>query len=75
MANTHSPHSGTRKILSTVAVVGGNKPMKLTHRGRVVAYFVAVTALLLIVHYLDHHYRITTCRELAEGWTCKTTWK
>ena len=49
--------------------------MKLTQRGRVVAYFVAVTALLLIVHFLDNHYRITTCRQLAEGWTCNTTWK
>ena len=49
--------------------------MRLTHRGRVVAYFVAVTALLLVVHFLDNHYRITTCRQLAEGWTCNTTWK
>jgi hypothetical protein len=49
--------------------------MKLTHRGRVVAYFVAVTALLLVVHFLDNHCRITTCRQLAEGWTCNTTWK
>ena len=75
MANTISPHLGTRKTLSTVDVVDGNKPMKLTRRGRVVAYFVAVTALLLVVHYLDNHYRITTCRQLAEGWTCNTTWK
>ena len=49
--------------------------MKLTHRGRVVAYFVAVTALLLIVHYLDHHTRITVCHNIPEGWACGTTWK
>ena len=49
--------------------------MKLTQRGRVVAYLVAVTALLLVVHYLDNHTRITVCHNIPEGWACGTTWK
>ena len=49
--------------------------MKLTHRGRVVVYFVAVTALLLLIQYLDRHTRTTTCGKIPEGWACRSTWK
>ena len=49
--------------------------MRLTHRGRVVLYFIAVTVLLLVIHYLDHHTRTTACYNIPEGWACGTTWR
>ena len=49
--------------------------MRLTRRGRVVVWLLAVTALFLTVNYLNHHWKITTCSHTAEGVTCGTTWK
>ena len=64
-----------KSVSQLVSQTGWAHNMRLTQRGRVVAYFIAVTALLLIVHYLDHHTRITVCHNIPEGWACGTTWK
>jgi hypothetical protein len=49
--------------------------MRLTRRGRFVVWLLALTALFLTVNYLNHHWRVTTCHNTADGYTCGTTWK
>jgi len=49
--------------------------MRLTRRGRIVVWLLAVTALFLTVNYLNHHWRVTVCHNTADGYTCGTTWK
>ena len=73
MANTNSPQSGTRKTHSTVAVVGGNKPMKLTTRGKVVlAFGLALLAIGLFVgvdhlNWMGDHYCFKTMAQCYLG--------
>ena len=52
--------------------------MRLTKRGKRVRAL--ILALLIgggvwVIHELQIHTRITTCRQEAEGWVCHTAWK
>jgi hypothetical protein len=44
-------------------------------RRRLVVYVLAITSLFLTVHYLNNHYKVTTCNRTADGLVCHTTWK
>jgi len=49
--------------------------MRLTYRGKVVLWLLAMATLFISMNYLNDHYRITVCRNTADGYTCQTAWK